>query len=100
MVSIKNFLRGYVRALSRNESRSLNIKSLAEESAVSNARLREPLFFYAFATGKMPRLLSAVRPLNDKLYQEYLTIYETSQKDFDVFFKRYQRNRHGSPTNM
>ena len=66
-LSFKTFLAKYVRSLSATGT--VAIKNLVKEASSTNARLREPLFLYALAYGKMDLLLRLSRATS--LFDEY-----------------------------
>lgn len=84
-LSFKTFLAKYVRSLSATGT--VAIKNLVKEASSTNARLREPLFLYAFAYGKIDLLLRLSRDTsmfdeykqlsNDYTYNDILSLLES-----------------------
>ncbi len=71
------FLKRYVQSLSLNNT--CNIWKLAEEAAISNPRLREPLLLYALLSKKQDRLLRASQQVGlDAFYGELLSKYDSN----------------------
>ena len=66
-LTFNGFLKQYVRSLSLANTSGLY--KLAAEAASDNPRLREPLFLYAFFSGKEKVLLTAVK--SQELYEKY-----------------------------
>lgn len=76
-LTFEGFLRKYLRVLSKENT--LSLYKLAEEAAVQNPRLREPLFLYALFSDKAELLLRATK--DQHLKQEYLNLLNQYDKD-------------------
>ena len=68
-LTLKRFLEGYLRSLSKNNN--CNIKKLVDEIP-ENHRLIEPLFIYSMSSNKVDYLLNLVK--DQTVYFEYLRI--------------------------
>lgn len=74
-LSFLGFLKRYVRSLSLNNT--YNLRKLAEEAAIDNPRLREPLFLYAVSSGKQERFVQAAQQVGlDRFYGSLLYSFD------------------------
>lgn len=85
MATFCYYLKAYIRELAYSDTMSL--KALAEEAANRNARLREPLFCYAAATGQLQRLLKITTGLYAKLHEEYAGISAACGGDYSRLYE-------------
>lgn len=86
MMEFKNFCKIYIKSLSYITPLTLDLKKLGYEAATHTPRLREPVFCYAYAEGRLKRLLATVKNFDLLLYHEYQNIYENTEKSYDKFF--------------
>ena len=70
-LTFRGFLKKYVYTLSY--SKSYSVRKLTDEAVMSNPRMREALFLYAFFTDSMDTLLEKSKPLPE-LHEEYSRI--------------------------
>lgn len=85
-MTFDNFCKWYILYLSYSEPRTLNLTKLGVEASVSTPRLREPVFCYAYALGRTPKLLAAVKDHDAELYVEYQKILENTDNNYKNFF--------------
>ena len=85
-MEFKNFCKSYIKSLSYADPSTLDIQKLGYEAATHTPRLREPVFCYAYAEGRISRLLDAVKDYDIRLYQEYEVIYTETEQSYNNFF--------------